>query len=109
MKLKRSGLCPTAIGVLVLSLGLLNAEPGYAAGKQCSLATLKGQYMVAATGTLFPPAFGLTAQSLSTALIRTSHPPPPQVIPLKQTALEPKRSFRTGHISIYSLRSTARV
>ena len=67
MKLKRSGLCATAIGVLVLSLGLLNAEPGYAAGKQCSLATLKGQYMVAATGTLFPPAFGVTAPSVSSA------------------------------------------
>jgi hypothetical protein len=67
MKLKRSGLCATAIGVLVLSLGLLNAEPGYAAGRQCSPATLKGQYMVAAAGTLFPPAFGVIAPSVSTA------------------------------------------
>jgi hypothetical protein len=67
MKLKRSGLCATAIGVLVLSLGLLNAEPGHAAGRQCRLETLRGQYMVAATGTLFPPAFGVTAPSVSTA------------------------------------------
>jgi hypothetical protein len=66
MKLKHSGLSAIAMGGLLLSLGLLNAEPGYAAGKQCSLATLKGQYMVAATGTLFPPAFGVTAPSVST-------------------------------------------
>jgi hypothetical protein len=50
----------------MLSLGLLNVEPGFAAGKQCSLATLKGQFMVTATGTLFPPAFGVTAPSVST-------------------------------------------
>jgi hypothetical protein len=67
MKLKRSGLWAIAMGGLLLGLGLLNAEPGYAAGKQCSLATLKGQYMVAATGTLFPPAFGVTTPSVSTA------------------------------------------
>ena len=29
----------------------------------CSLATLKGQYPFAGSGTLFPPAFGVTAQS----------------------------------------------
>jgi hypothetical protein len=67
MKLKGLGLWAIAMGGLLLSLGLLNAEPGYAAGKQCSLATLKGQYMVAATGTLFPLAFGVTAPSASTA------------------------------------------
>jgi hypothetical protein len=67
MKLKRSGLCAIATGVLVFCLGLLNAEPGYAAGRQCNPATLKGQYMVAATGTLFPPAFAVTAPSVSTA------------------------------------------
>jgi hypothetical protein len=67
MKLKGSGLWAIAMGGLLLGSGLLNAEPGYAAGKPCSLATLKGQYMVAATGTLFPPAFGVTAPSVSTA------------------------------------------
>jgi hypothetical protein len=65
MKLKRSGLWAIAMGGLLLSLGLLN-EPGYAEAKQCSLATLKGQYLVAAAGTLFPPAFGVTAPSVST-------------------------------------------
>lgn len=67
MKLKRSDLWAIAIGGLLLSLGLLSAEPGHAAGKQCSLATLKGQYMVAATGTLYPPAFGVAAPSGSSA------------------------------------------
>jgi len=68
MKHKCSALSAIAMGGgLVLSIGLLNVAPGYAAGKQCSLATLKGQYMVAATGSLFPPAFGVTAPSVSTA------------------------------------------
>jgi hypothetical protein len=34
---------------------------------KCSLATLRGQYLVAATGTLFPPAFGVTEPSTSEA------------------------------------------
>jgi len=49
-----------------MSLGLLNVEQAYAGGKNCTLETLKGQYLVAATGTLFPPAFGVTAPSVST-------------------------------------------
>ena len=66
MKLEHLGRWAIAAGGLVLALGLLNLEPAYAAGQQCSLATLKGQYMVAAAGTLFPPAFGVTAPSIST-------------------------------------------
>ena len=49
-----------AIGLgLLVSAGLLSAEPGYAGEKdsvaKCSLYTLKGQYLVAANGTLVPP------------------------------------------------------
>lgn len=66
MKLKRVGLWSIATGVLI-SLGLLNVEQAYAGGKNCTLDTLKGQYLVAATGTLFPPAFGVTAPSVSAA------------------------------------------
>jgi len=66
MKLKRIGLWSIATGVLI-SVGLLTVEQGYAAEKKCTLETLKGQYLVAATGTLFPPAFGVTAPSVSAA------------------------------------------
>ena len=51
----------------LLSVGFLDVEPGYAAERKCSLATLKGQYLVAATGTLFPPAFGVKKRSVSAA------------------------------------------
>jgi hypothetical protein len=34
---------------------------------KCTLATLKGQYLVSATGMLFPPAFGVTEPSVSAA------------------------------------------
>jgi hypothetical protein len=33
--------------------------------KECSLETLKGQYLFAGSGTLFPPAFGVTAPSVA--------------------------------------------
>ena len=66
MKLKRIGLWSIATGVLI-SVGLLSVEQGNAAEKRCTLDTLKGQYLVAATGTLFPPAFGVTAPSISAA------------------------------------------
>jgi hypothetical protein len=66
MKLKRIALWPIATAVLV-SVGLLTVEHGYAAEKKCTLDTLKGQYLVATAGTLFPPAFGVTVQSVSTA------------------------------------------
>jgi hypothetical protein len=75
MRLKHIGLLAIGTGVL-LSVGLLTGERGHAAyashaggsgGKKCTLDTLKGQYLVAATGTLFPPAFGVTEPSVSTA------------------------------------------
>jgi hypothetical protein len=57
-----------AFGLLV-SAGLLSAEPAYAGendhGAKCSLATLRGQYLVAGTGTVFPPAFGVSEPSVS--------------------------------------------
>jgi hypothetical protein len=33
--------------------------------KKCSLATLRGQYLSSATGTVFPPAFGVTEPAVS--------------------------------------------
>jgi hypothetical protein len=66
MKLKRIAQLAIATGVLI-SAGLLNVERGYAAEKKCTLDTLKGQYLVAATGTLFPPAFGVKKRSVSAA------------------------------------------
>ena len=66
MKVKRIGRLALATGVLI-SVGLLNVERGYAAEKKCALNTLKGQYLVAATGTLFPPAFGVKKRSVSAA------------------------------------------
>jgi hypothetical protein len=65
MKLQRIGLWAITAGVLI-GAGLLDVEQGYAAEKKCILETLEGQYMVAAAGTLFPPAFGVTAPSVST-------------------------------------------
>ena len=51
----------TAIGIgLLISVGLVTAEPGYAEEKACTLKTLKGQYQFALIGTLLPPAFGVT-------------------------------------------------
>lgn len=68
MNLKRIGLCAIGTGVL-LSVGLLTVGQGYADDdakeKGCTLATLKGQYLWAASGTLFPPAFGVTAPSVA--------------------------------------------
>jgi hypothetical protein len=57
--MKRAGLCAIGIGVLV-SLGPLAVEQGYAGDHEgkCTLATLKGRYLFAGLGTLFPPAFG---------------------------------------------------
>jgi hypothetical protein len=66
MKLKRIGLWAIATGVL-MSVGFLGVEREYAAEKKCTLDTLKGQYLVAATGTLFPPAFGVKKRSVSAA------------------------------------------
>jgi hypothetical protein len=67
MNAKRIGLWATGIGVLV-TVGLLAVEQGYAEEKEhatkCTLATLKGRYLFVVNGTYFPPAAGVTTQSL---------------------------------------------
>jgi hypothetical protein len=64
--MKRVGLWTIAIGVLV-GVGPLAVEQGYAGDHEgkCTLATLNGQYLFAGSGTLFPPAFGVTAPSVA--------------------------------------------
>ena len=66
--MNRVGLWALGIGVLV-SVGPLAVERGYAGDNdgKCTLATLKGRYLFAGTGTLLPPAFGVTEPSLSSA------------------------------------------
>jgi hypothetical protein len=58
--MKRAGRWAIGIGVLV-SVGPLAVEQGYAGDHEgkCTLATLKGQYLFAGSGMLFPPAFGV--------------------------------------------------
>jgi hypothetical protein len=67
MNMKRRGLWVVGIGVLI-SVGLLSVKQGYTEGKEhatkCALDTLKGRYLYALTGTLFPPAAGVTVESL---------------------------------------------
>ena len=67
MNMKRIGLWAMGIGVLI-SLGLLTVEQGYAdehdRATKCTLASLEGRYLFALTGTLFPPAAGVTEESL---------------------------------------------
>jgi hypothetical protein len=48
-----------AIG-LVVTVGLLTVQPGYAQKPKCTLETLKGRYLFATQGMYFPPAFGVT-------------------------------------------------
>jgi len=61
--MKRVGVWAVGIG-LVVAVGLLTVGQGYAKDKHdkgtCSLATLKGRYLFAASGTILPPAFGVT-------------------------------------------------
>jgi hypothetical protein len=65
--MKRVGLWATGIGVLA-SVGLLTIEQGFAqSAPKCTLATLKGRYLFAASGFLFPPAFGVTEQTVANA------------------------------------------
>ena len=53
-----------AIGLgAVLVVALLPVRSGFAAGGHCDLSTLKGQYLIADSGWVFPPAFGLPAGS----------------------------------------------
>jgi hypothetical protein len=65
-------LISTAIGAVTLAgMALLTVERPYAGEydhpTKCTLETLNGQYLVAANGTLFPPAFGVMEQSVSSA------------------------------------------
>jgi hypothetical protein len=60
--MNRLGLCAIGIGVVV-SMGTGQAYSGEKEEK-CTLATLNGQYLFAEPGTLFPPAFGVTKQSI---------------------------------------------
>ena len=64
--MKRAGLWALGIGVF-LSVGPLTVERGHADDNDdattCTLATLKGRYLFALTGTLFPPAPDVTAVS----------------------------------------------
>ena len=58
---------PHAIGVaLLLTTGFL-IGPAYAGDdvRKCGLETLRGQYLSSATGTIFPPAFGVTEPAIS--------------------------------------------
>jgi hypothetical protein len=68
--MKRMGLRAIGLGLLV-SVGFVPIDRAYAGENdrtaKCSLDTLKGQYLVAANGTLFPPAFGVSAPSVSAA------------------------------------------
>jgi len=65
--MKRVGLWAVGVG-LVVTVGLLTVGQGYAKDKDhvptCSLATLKGRYLFASTGTILPPAFGVTEPTL---------------------------------------------
>ena len=67
MNMKRVGLLSMGIGVLV-SVGILTVEQGLTEEKEhatrCTLATLKGRYLYALTGTVFPPAAGVTQESV---------------------------------------------
>ena len=67
--MKRTKLWAIGIGVLA-SAGLFavgQAHSGQRDGTtKCSVETLRGQYLVAASGMLFPPAFGVTEPSVST-------------------------------------------
>jgi hypothetical protein len=63
-----AGLWAIGIGAFV-SAGPLIVPPGYASEHEarCSLATLNGQYLFSSSGPLFPPAFGVTSESIGSA------------------------------------------
>src|SRR5438874_5921214 len=63
--MKRVIICVVGIGALA-SVRLLTAKQGFADAK-CTTATLKGRYLFAGSGTLFPPAFGVTVVSVDSA------------------------------------------
>lgn len=114
-----------------MSVGFLDVERGYAAEKKCTLDTLKGQYLVAATGALFPPAFGVKKRSVSAAAGYSIYngdgtgtdyvtftvngvnenvaSPTSTSYTLNSDCTGTKTVLPYGPISIYSARSTARV
>jgi hypothetical protein len=64
---KRIG--PLALGIAVfLSVGIFTVEQGYTEEKEhattCTLATLNGRYLFVVNGSYFPPAAGVTVQSI---------------------------------------------
>jgi hypothetical protein len=67
MNKKPIGLRAIGMGLLI-SVGLLTAGQGYSEEKEhatkCTLATLQGRYLFVVNGTFFPPAGGVTTQSL---------------------------------------------
>ena len=66
--MKRAGLWVISIGMLT-GVGPLVVEQAYAGEHEgkCTLATLNGQYLFNGSGTLFPPAFGVTSVSTGTS------------------------------------------
>jgi len=62
--MKRLGLW--AISIAALAVAVPIATAGENEGR-CTLATLNGQYLFNGTGTLFPPAFGVTSASTGTS------------------------------------------
>jgi hypothetical protein len=68
MSIKPIAQLAIGIGVL-LGVGILTVESGYTDEKEhhentCTLATLNGRYLFVVNGTYFPPAAGVTTQSL---------------------------------------------
>ena len=68
--MRRIGLWALGIGALV-SVGPFAVKQGYAGDNdgttKCTTATLKGRYLFAGTGTILPPAFGVTEMSVGAA------------------------------------------
>jgi hypothetical protein len=66
--MKRIGLKVFSIGVLA-SVGLVTMQQGFAddGAPKCTQATLKGRYLFAAPAVIFPPAFGVTEESVGNA------------------------------------------
>jgi hypothetical protein len=63
--------------VTLTGMALLTVERAYTDERnhptKCTPETLNGQYLVAVNGTLFPPAFGVTEQSVSAAAGYSTH------------------------------------
>jgi hypothetical protein len=68
--MKRAGPLAIKIG-LMICVGIGAVEQGYAdendGATRCTVKTLKGRYLFAGSGTLFPPAFGVTETSVDSA------------------------------------------